>query len=95
MLGRRAVQLGAGLAWVLVVCGLIENLPIIVILFLYHIKEFSGPQKKAKCAARAHANFCHFLTEMDFKHLIEIEKFKIILNIDFDNINYILKIKNV
>lgn len=67
----------------LAVCGLIENLPIIVILFLYHVKEFSGPQKKAKCAARAHGDFCYFLMGMDFKRLIEIEKFKIILNIDF------------
>lgn len=67
----------------LVVCGLIENLPIIVILFLYHAKDFSRSQKKAKCAARAHGEFYHFLMGMDFKRLIEIDKFKIILNIDF------------
>ena len=67
----------------MVVCGLIENLPIIVILFLYHAKEFPRSQKKAKWDARAHGDFCHFLMGMDFKLLIEIEKFKIILNIDF------------
>jgi hypothetical protein len=83
MLGRRAVQLGAGWAWMLVVCGLTESLPILVILFLYHVKEFSRSQKRAKCAARAHGDFYHFLMGMDFKRLIEIEKFKIILNIDF------------